>query len=911
MKSNEIIALNKNKIANYSKKIEELNDMILYEKNKFLENKSLYENNIEILKKEQNSLNNKLQNNLEDLNKCEEEIYNSQKSSLIYLKKDIDKYLNIKNCIKDKLLINRNQINIIRTKENLEYNNLNMLEEDIEGTKNDIIQFNEIINNNENEILNIKNTYSNETKFLFDDFLLNEEKTQIILNINDLNNIIKQNEKNIEYINTNYPVLSEKISIDKIKLNDLNNLKNILNEDNDNINILLDNIKEFIYNNIFNIELYHNLLINYFTNKNHKNNCGKIDKYFLNQILNDFEKIRLLYLEQLEIKHNEYLKKKQKYEEIKLKFNITKKSNEIIKKIEEDYLFLLNYVKILKKLIDYLTKYEIEYNNLLLKDNNEFVVYINFDDDLKNKIKTLLIFAIVIGDDEHNLIDLYSEFFNYYNLLEDKYNKLNQYKNEINEINKNIEKNEETLKSFETNKIKYNKNIEESLLKLKEIKNKLNVLSNEENNNKLKIREKLNELNLNQCQNYLRLNENLFKYLINKGKKIINNELSINKSDFIESVLIDHAYKKTKINELIENRLKYKNLIKIYLNDLNNIQPIYNQKNIDYEISINQLFQKLTENKILYDCSKEIDLVCKNSLNNFENNLNDYKKTLQSEQNIPFYKSQIIFINNNLEEINNKLNEINKNYSEYLNKQENNIKDLEKKKDENKNQLKKILNDKEDLNNLLYNPKELLEKNFNDKNNNKNIDSTNSKNIVNILDNLEEDETKEKIINNETSEKKFKSVNNKKPKYGIDLDINYENKILNNVNKLYEIGIILYKKSNFNCRSFDIKNIKTFPPEKCGYFQRIFSMKNNLLQIKDIKSNIIESKINVNDLRKIMLNPKLKKKLELLKEKNDNLLFDEKFIQFNLILKEGNLDLISPNYKSYEKFLLLIQKYIK
>ena len=35
MKSNEIIALNKNKIANYSKKIEELNDMILYEKNKF------------------------------------------------------------------------------------------------------------------------------------------------------------------------------------------------------------------------------------------------------------------------------------------------------------------------------------------------------------------------------------------------------------------------------------------------------------------------------------------------------------------------------------------------------------------------------------------------------------------------------------------------------------------------------------------------------------------------------------------------------------------------------------------------------------------------------------------------------------------------------------------------------------
>ena len=91
-----------------------------------------------------------------------------------------------------------------------------------------------------------------------------------------------------------------------------------------------------------------------------------------------------------------------------------------------------------------------------------------------------------------------------------------------------------------------------------------------------------------------------------------------------------------------------------------------------------------------------------------------------------------------------------------------------------------------------------------------------------------------------------------------------------------------------------------------------------MLQIKDIKSNIIESKINVNDLIKIMLNPKLimlnpklKKKLESLKEKNDNLLYNEKYIQFNLILKEGNLDLISPNYKSYENFLILIQKYIK
>ena len=124
---------------------------------------------------------------------------------------------------------------------------------------------------------------------------------------------------------------------------------------------------------------------------------------------------------------------------------------------------------------------------------------------------------------------------------------------------------------------------------------------------------------------------------------------------------------------------------------------------------------------------------------------------------------------------------------------------------------------------------------------------------------------------------KKKKKSKKKNKNEINLELNYENKILNNLNKLYEIGIILYKKSNFNSRSFDITKIKTFPPEKCGYFQRIFSIKNNLLQIKDIKSNIIESKINVNDLIKIMLNQKLKKKKS--KKKNKKKTFVIHFIK--------------------------------
>ena len=131
-------------------------------------------------------------------------------------------------------------------------------------------------------------------------------------------------------------------------------------------------------------------------------------------------------------------------------------------------------------------------------------------------------------------------------------------------------------------------------------------------------------------------------------------------------------------------------------------------------------------------------------------------------------------------------------------------------------------------------------------------------------------------------------------------------------------GIILYKKVNKNARNFDFKNSKNFPPEKCGYIKRIFLYysKNNLLIIKDMRLNAIETKINIENIKNIMLNPTTKNIIKNEKEKNNNYSILDKgpFIQFFLNLSEGNIDIIAPNYISYEQFfnfISLIKKYPK
>ena len=81
-----------------------------------------------------------------------------------------------------------------------------------------------------------------------------------------------------------------------------------------------------------------------------------------------------------------------------------------------------------------------------------------------------------------------------------------------------------------------------------------------------------------------------------------------------------------------------------------------------------------------------------------------------------------------------------------------------------------------------------------------------------------------------------------------------------------------------------------------------------------MRLNEIEYKIKIKNIKNIMLNPNEKNIIKIEKEKNFNYSILDKgpFIQLFLILYEGNIDIVAPNYLSYElfsNFINIIKKY--
>ena len=127
---------------------------------------------------------------------------------------------------------------------------------------------------------------------------------------------------------------------------------------------------------------------------------------------------------------------------------------------------------------------------------------------------------------------------------------------------------------------------------------------------------------------------------------------------------------------------------------------------------------------------------------------------------------------------------------------------------------------------------------------------------------------------------------------------------------LVKSGVFLYKKAG-NSSSVTITD--DFKPEKNGYVLRNFffdPIHQNLL-IKNNKLNQIEKRLNIRELSKIMMNQRSKDIIQKEKAKEHSILEKGKLIHFLLLIKEGNLDLISTNYVSYQLFSDAIEEILK
>ena len=860
------MSLNKNKIATLTKNIDEIQNYIKIEKENYNDIILKYQNNIEQLKLEQESVTLTLEQYLEELNNKEKEIYKIQSSNLELIKNNLNKYIQINNNLKEQTLKKTKEIEEFEVIENSQYDKLNMFFEDLDATNYLRESFQNKLKDIEKGIEKIKQSYPKDFKFLLDDFENNERKVRIKICMN------KMNEKSKENINNNEELKKKleddnQVLLEKEKLyNQISETINFQLKKDTSLKIIGDSIKKFLRENL-NFSLIRGILEKFFSKKDFDID-NKLEKKELNDLVLHLDFARNEFNNYYDVKNDEMESKGRQIQEIN-SIRPSKQTNKI-EEIKKNFVELSKDVLMLKNIIDYLSEMIKNYYNLLINDNYTYVIFDNLDENFFNQILDIIYFCLK-EDTFENRNELKSKFFLFIAKLKTKYiemKNLNQQLkllgNEVNKIKDTINKTNEKIE----NNIKENSQFDEELLKCN---NSLKIINDTIELKNKEIRKNLGELKNEHFEKYLKQNEKLFKQILENGNKVKNNELSLTKNYFINQILIDHSLKKNTLQDYLEKKFKISDKLVFYLDDLNYLKTTCEKEKEEYKPMKKKIIQLNKEAMLLEKNSNDISKVIDECISGLEEKTLQQKTQLQNEKNIPFYKNQIKSINNKLELINKNIESENNNFEIKKKEFENRIQSLN-------NELSKLKGKK----NKIISPEKKNPENNNLEENNNIIISAYSR--INPILNQQ--------INKISPQKTFHNMETK--------------------------GIILYKKVNNNSRNFDFKNSKNFPPEKCGYIKRIFLYysKNNLLIIKDIRLNAIETKINIENIKNIMLNPTTKNIIKNEKEKNNNYSILDKgpFIQFFLNLSEGNIDIIAPNYISYEQFfnfISLIKKYPK
>ena len=854
------MSLNKNKIATLTKNIDEIQNYIKIEKENYNDIILKYQNNIEQLKLEQESVTLTLEQYLEELNNKEKEIYKIQSSNLELIKNNLNKYIQINNNLKEQTLKKTKEIEEFEVIENSQYDKLNMFFEDLDATNYLRESFQNKLKDIEKGIEKIKQSYPKDFKFLLDDFENNERKVRIKICMN------KMNEKSKENINNNEELKKKleddnQVLLEKEKLyNQISETINFQLKKDTSLKIIGDSIKKFLRENL-NFALIRGILEKFFSKKDFDID-NKLEKKELNDLVLHLDFARNEFNNYYDVKNDEMESKGRQIQEIN-SIRPSKQTNKI-EEIKKNFVELSKDVLMLKNIIDYLSEMIKNYYNLLINDNYTYVIFDNLDENFFNQILDIIYFCLK-EDTFENRNELKSKFFLFIAKLKTKYiemKNLNQQLkllgNEVNKIKDTINKTNEKIE----NNIKENSQFDEELLKCN---NSLKIINDTIELKNKEIRKNLGELKNEHFEKYLKQNEKLFKQILENGNKVKNNELSLTKNYFINQILIDHSLKKNNLQDFLEKKFKISDKLVFYLDDLNYLKTTCEKEKEEYKPMKKKIIQLNKEVMLLEKNSNDISKVIDECISGLEEKTLQQKTQLQNEKNIPFYKNQIKSINNKLESINKNIESEKNNFEIKKKEFENRIQSLN-------NELSKLKGKK----NKIISPEKKNPENNNLEENNNIIISAYSR--INPILNQQ--------INKISPQKTFHNMETK--------------------------GIILYKKVNNNARNFDFKNSKNFPPEKCGYIKRIFLYfsKNNLLIIKDIRLNAIETKINIENIKNIMLNPTTKNIIKNEKEKNNNYSILDKgpFIQFFLNLSEGNIDIIAPNYISYES---LIKKYPK
>ena len=268
--------------------------------------------------------------------------------------------------------------------------------------------------------------------------------------------------------------------------------------------------------------------------------------------------------------------------------------------------------------------------------NPAIVIETEFEEKLKEEIiKTIENSDIINQEDKiknKNLIEIYfNEMIEREKIIQSLYVKKKKTDENIELIVKNLEKIEENLILFER-EISNKKNTVNNLI----IKEKILVEKNHAKNRNLSSN--LQKLGESEFGKYLKSNDLVLNNLKKiYGNKVLDKVFKVQNQKILENIILDHTYKKSKVNEYLTEISKLRQKIDFYNSNILELETNYKSSLRKFEYLIDFKNCKIKENNILEesknDLKEQIELTLENQLKELE----DEKVQYQYKYNVSFY----------------------------------------------------------------------------------------------------------------------------------------------------------------------------------------------------------------------------------------------------------------------------------
>lgn len=901
-------AMSIKRVDTISKRLDNVESMLKIEKKNKRLLQSKYDKKTQEIEIKKENLEKELKEMVKHLNEEENKIFEIQKKNLDRFKAEILKYENIYHELESKCESISSQLNQSESVENMLYNQTFMIKEDYLSYNHELILLREKVKVHLENLKKIENSYPKEFKFMQEDFQLETE-------MKTMNAELKKNNKNIKNINN----LNQKHSLAREQF--LKQIVVLESEEEENEHILngikvddtLEKLENHITKNISEIFIWDSLkdiIRDYFIEKNEiGDNLGD---YLVKNLEINLEKVKS---ELLLLKKEKISEKNQIYEKIEKLKSMNSKLN---------YNEIIHLQDKLEKTIETLTNLEI--NSKALKDLfSKYIVMIknkqtnaaDFEKRFKMEIISLMTKnSKLSGDEVNSILNLIGIFFKE---MEKKNGKLNQIQikkskisdqilrlnSEIDLLNEKIADNEKEI----SNIISENKKIESNIKNVKE-------LIGTRNKN---LRTNLELLGEAQFQIYLDNNEEILKNMKKiYGTKILNKVFKVQKEKFLENVIIDHSYKKSKVTEYIYFITQYEDNVKYYKKEIENLELIYQTLLQKYESCLDFISKKTKEKNILEDSSSDLKEKMEIILEDQIKELQIEKSKLQLKYNVFFYIERIKDIKAQIEELTHQkgvliddFDNFNKEYNEREHK-------LEFDHIEIQNSIHSLINPEEHKQQSFLNRQKQDSPTKRSSVNNSQINSYSGP-IMSI------DETiRRSLVDFNKNGYDFEN----EAKKCAQNEKNQEKTPDNLTQKLRPLicGLTLYKKFDNNLVSSRRKDFNPLKPgcnnpEECGYGKRLFKFntKEECIEVKTlnkVNSKHCELKFSIYELKGIFLTSQGKQIVKAKESNSSNpskqteLLCRNDYINFTLALVDSKIDLIAPNYLTYTSFECAIREII-